>query len=440
MKAATSGALRGAGLLPCVLLAAACGSSSPSPGPAQDAIDAYGPGWSAVHADAGNSDYSPVRGARRLVAAWQRQFAGSINLGPTSDERGRLYLTLNSPAGCHLFALDSATGDTVWCSAAVDRFASISSPLLDREGRLFVADSRAMHAFTTDGEPLWQAPIVGVPLSAQFTPDGHLIFITHIGRIYVLKREDGRALLPPLELVPGATYTPGEPVLACATGRPACPSANTPAIDPSGRFIFTFWTPGAATSGLRAVQYRGGAQPSLTPLWTNESLPGGSASSPTLSADGRRVYVTDNDGSLRALSTASGEEIWSFSFGYAAAGSPSRSPAGLVMPAGGGFGPVLAVWDRGDRGELAWIQEGWTNGGIPTQAAGELAYVTDLVGGVINELVVADTRSGAELERHRLGLVGFTVGTTLGLDGTVYVPSILGRLFAFRPADGEPSP
>jgi hypothetical protein len=110
------------------------------------------------------------------------------------------------------------------------------------------------------------------------------------------------------------------------------------------------------------------------------------------------------------------------------------------MPAGGGFGPVLAVWDRGDRGELAWMQEGWTNGGIPTQAAGELAYVTDLVGGVINELVVADTRSGAELERHRLGLVGFTVGTTLGLDGTVYVPSILGRLFAFRPADGEPSP
>lgn len=440
MNAALRATMWASGLLFCAALMPACGSSSPSTGTGTTGPDAYGPGWSAVHADAGNSDYSSVRGARRLVAAWQRQFAGSINLGPTSDDRGRLYLTLNSPAGCHLFALDGATGDTVWCSAAVDRFASISSPLLDRDGRLFVADSRAMQAFTTDGEPLWQTPIIGVPLSAQFTPDGHLIFITHIGRIYVLRREDGRALLPPLELVPGATYTPGEPVLACATGRPACPSANTPAIDPAGRFIFTFWTPGAATSGLRAVQYRGGAQPSLTPLWTNESLPGGSASSPTLSADGRRVYVTDNDGSLRALDIATGVEIWNFPIGYPAAGSPSRSPEGLIMPAGGGFGPVVAVRDRGDRGELAWIQEGWTNGGIPTQAAGELAYVTDLVGGVINELIVADTRSGAELERHRLGVVGFTVGTTLGLDGTVYVPSILGRLFAFRPADGEPSP
>lgn len=429
---------------PALLLAAtllACGkSTAPASRESGGSSDAYGPGWSAVHSDAGNSDYSPVRGARKLEPAWRRIFAGNIDLGPTSDDRGRLYFTLNSPAGCHLFALDAATGDTIWCSEAVDRFAAISSPLLDRDGRLFVADSRVMHAFTTDGEPLWQAPIVGVPLSAQFTAEGHLIFVTHIGRIYVLRRDDGSQVLPYLELIPGATYRPGEPVLPCATGRPSCPGANTPAIDRDGRLIFTFWTPGNETSGLRAVQYRGGARPSLTPLWVNESLPGGSASSPTLSLDHSRVYVTDNDGSLRALSTATGKEIWNLPIGYAAAGSPSRSPEGLVMPAGGGFGPVLAVQDRGDHGERVWSQDSWFNGGIPTQTAGNLSYAVDMAGGVLNQLVVVDTRNGEELDRHTLGPVGFTVGTTIGPDGTVFVPTILGQIHAFRPAEGEASP
>jgi hypothetical protein len=51
------------------------------------------------------------------------------------------------------------------------------------------------------------------------------------------------------------------------------------------------------------------------------------------------------------------------------------------------------------------------------------------------DLVVVDTATGRELDREPLpGTPAFTVGTTLGLDGTVYVPSIRGDLFAFRPA------
>lgn len=416
----------------------ACGGGSDTQASAK-AQDVYGPGWSAVHADAGNSDYSPVRGARDLTLAWSRSFVGNINLGATSDPLGQVYVTLNAPVGCHLYALDSATGDTIWCSDEVDRFSSISSPLIDTDGTLYLADSEAMHAFDRAGTLLWETPIVGVPLSAQFTREGNLVFITHIGRVYLLRRDDGAEIVPPLELIPGATYESGENVLACATGRQECPSANTPAIElGGGRFIFTLWAPDAENSGIRAVQVREGAEPSLTPLWTNDSLPGGSASSPTLSADGSRVYVTDNDGGLHALDTESGETIWSVDIGYNAAGSPSRSPEGLVMPAGGLLAPLIAVADRGDAGALVWQNDDVINGGIATQAAGGVAYVTDF--GPINKLIVVDTRDGRVLDSEPLvGVSGFTVGTTIGADGTVYVASILGQLFAFRPA-AESSP
>ena len=42
-----------------------------------------------------------------------------------------------------------------------------------------------------EGDVLWEAPIVGVPLSAQFSPGGRIVFVTHIGRIYLLDRATG---------------------------------------------------------------------------------------------------------------------------------------------------------------------------------------------------------------------------------------------------------
>ncbi len=425
-------------------LAAACstgGDASPDggTGPTTTAPPgAYGAGWPAAHADAANTDHADLDGPDDLTLAWQRSFDGTINLGATVSPAGRVHVTSTSP-GCHLHVLDAATGETLWCTDEVDRLAVISSPLLDREGNMYLADSGAMHAFAPAGDLLWETPIVGVPLSAQFTPGGRVVFVTHVGHIYVLDRRTGDPLRPPLELVPGAEFDPADGVMACAMGTADCPSANTPAIDlHSGTLVFTFWEPGAAAAGVRAVRIdEDGDGATLTPLWENEALPGGSASSPVLSADGSRVYLNDNAGNLHALDATTGDAIWSLPIGYATGGSPSLSPDGLVMPAGGGRAPVLAVADRGDHGEVAWQQDAWLNRGVATQAGDDRAYVTVHAGGLRNELVVVDARAGDELDREPLpGDTGFTVGTTLGPDGTVYVPTIRGQLFAFRPAGG----
>jgi outer membrane protein assembly factor BamB len=399
---------------------------------------AYGPGWSAAHADSANSNYSPVQGSKKLKLAWERDLGGSINLGATSDPQGRVYVTTTAD-GCHLYVLDRATGKTIWCSDKVDRFAVSSSAVIDREGRAYLADSKAMHAFAPDGKVLWETPIVGVPLSSQFTPSGRLIFTTNIGRIYVLDRETGKPVLAPIELIPGMAFDPSKG-RACMRGTEDCPSANTLAVDEkTGRFYFTFWAPGAKNAGTRAMQYSENPTPSITPVWTNDALPGGSGSSPVLSPDRSRVYVNDNVDSIHALDAATGKEIWSLKLGYEAGGCSSISPDGIIMPAGGRKGAVTALVDRGDKAKLLWRLDQTLNRGIPTQVAGHISYAAIADGFFDNDLLVLDTKTGAELDRQSIpGKPIFTVGTTVGPDGTVYVPSIRGQLYAFREArDGN---
>lgn len=395
----------------------------------------YGGGWSAAHADAANSDYAPVEGAKDLTLAWSRRLGGMINLGATTDTAGRVYVT-NSGEGCHLHVLAARTGETLWCSDKLDRLAVSSSPLLDDQGRVFIADGRAMHAFSAEGAHLWETPIQGIPLSAQFTPGGRLIFITHIGYAYMLDRGTGEAAMPTLALIPGATFDSSQGARACMRGLPECPSANTPAIDlRRGRIFFTFWAPGAPVSGIRAMQIVEDGEVGLRPLWTNDALPGGSASSPDLSPDGDRLYLTDNDGSLHALDAATGKPIWSYPIGHESGGSPSSSPEGIVMPSGGGRGVLMAIKDEGAKARLLWRNDDQVNRGVPTQAKGGLAYAVIDAGERANDLLVVDTLTGRELDRERLpGQPLFTVGTTLGPDGMVYVPTIRGELHAYRPA------
>jgi PQQ enzyme repeat. len=400
---------------------------------------AYGPGWSAVHADGHNTDYAAIDGPRQLEPAWQRKFDGTINLGATTGKDGRVYIT-TSAAGCHLYCLDAHTGETLWCTDAVNKYAVASSVLIDREGRLFLADDEAMHAFDNKGKLLWETPIKGFPLSAQFTQTGRLIFITHIGNVYVLDRKNGKPLINGQNLLPGFAADSSFKPIACMKGTKDCPCANTLAFDEkNGRFMFTYWQPGTASAALWAMRYTEKPRAGFVKLWENNSLPGGSASSPDISVDGKRVYVNDNNGFLYALDADDGHVIWKYGIGFNPGGSQSTSPGGFIMPAGGNGAKVMCLQDRGDSAVLMWKNDAWTNRGLPAQAKGGVAYVTVASGAgrFQNDLVVVDVRTGGELDRHALpGTTIFSVGTSVGMEGNVYVPTFNGWLFAFRGKGG----
>lgn len=353
-----------------------CSGSTKINDSTSDCGSTYGKGWSASHADSRNSDYSPVKGPRNITLAWQHKFAGTINLGPTNDDNGRVYVT-TSAEGCHLYALDNKTGAILWCTDEVNEFAVASSALLDDHGKIFIGDNQTMCAFDASGKLLWKTPIDGFPFSAQFTHTGHLIFLTCIGKIYILECQTGKHILQPVELNPGKKYDPGMDVRACMRGTEDCPCANTPAYDlQSGKIYFTFWATDAAQASLRAMLYSVSPVPSIISLWENESLPGGSGSSPDISADGTRIYVNDNSGGIDAIDAQTGDIIWSCDVGYEAGGSQSTSPEGMIIPAGGDNASLLCFADRGENAELVWRIDSLQNRSVPTQAGGNLAYVT----------------------------------------------------------------
>ncbi|MEM7140081.1 MAG: PQQ-binding-like beta-propeller repeat protein [Actinomycetota bacterium] len=393
-------------------------------------------GWPAIHGDARNSDTSDLDGAEELSLAWTRAFDGPIAAAASIHPNGTAWVTVRDADGpCTLHVIDAATGADVWCTGLLSQWVVASSALIDVAGFAYVADDVAMFKFDPDGNVVWAAPVVGVPISAQFTSDNRLFFITHIGRIYVIDAISGAVLLMH-ELDPGATYVPGTGVSDCLLGGPACPSANTPSIDlDDDRFYFTWLAPRTTDAVLRAMSYTPGATPAVADLWTNSTLTGGTAASPAISLDGTRLYVNDNGGSIHALDAATGASLWDFDLGAAAAGSPSVSDAGLVVSTAGGGSTLQGVQDTGAAGSSVFDTED-VHRGITVQMANEIAYSVVLRDGTLGQLdvVVLDTTDGSELDRVALGGVPIaTVGTSIGPDGEVVVPGLFGTVYGLLP-------
>lgn len=404
-------------------------------------------GWPVIHHDSRNSDSSDAPGPDDVAPVFHVLPLTGIGAGATVGPEGNVYVgvalgaSAPTPDSCHLFAFDGATGEQLWCSDEVNDRASTSSPTIDRDGNIYLGDNRAMHSFTREGLVRWSRPIEGFPLSSQFTPDGHLIFITHIGRIHVLRREDGLPVTEPVALLPGVTYEPSPlDYLECFVGssESGCYSANTLSLDPeTGAFYFTLTRPGNPTSRLVAMQYARGDPPRIEPLWENASLEGGSATSPNISSDGSRLYVNDQAEHLLAIDAKSGTILWEYDLGFSPLGSPSSSSAGLIIPTGGFGAPLLAIQDAGDRPELRWERDDLEARGLTAQRGGDRAYAavntTGRRPGV--RLLVIDTRTGRTLDDEPISaLESSTVGTTLSEDGHVYVPGLLGGLWGFAPS------
>ncbi len=416
--------------------------SAPKPtGPAYPAT-----GWPVIHHDNRNTDASDTVGPDDVSPAFRVLPFTAIGAGATVDPEGNVYVGvgpgLSAPdeSSCHLFVFDGKTGEQLWCSDKVNDRAVTSSPTLDRNGHVYMGDNRAMNSFTRQGHLRWSRPIEGFPISSQFTPDGHLIFITHIGRIYVLRRDSGAHVIEPHALLPGISYTPApRDYQGCLVGssQSSCYSSNTLSIDgDTGAFYFTLTLPEDPTTRLVAMRYMAGDPPRIEHLWENAALEGGSASSPNISADGSRLYVNDQSNHLLALEADTGEVIWSYDLGFSPLGSPSSSSAGVIMPSGALGAGIVAIQDAGDHAQLLWARTDVDLKGIPVQRGTDRAYmVVSNPGQLLGiRLLVIDARTGATLDDEPIGsLEGITVGTTMSEAGHVYVPGLLGGLWGFSP-------
>ena len=399
-------------------------------------------GWQGMHSDARNSDTSAVTGARSLDFSWSRPIGGPTPTRATVAASGQIFLTSQAEEGCNLLSFQIGSGRKRWCNR-IGPGAAASSPVVDGATNVYVGEQGAMSSFNEHGQLRWRTPVTGTPLSAQFTGDGNLLFVTQLGQVSVLDPQTGFKVAPSYDLIPPASYTQGMNVETvpndlgldqCFDGESACPVANSPALDlGSGRFVLTFWRPGAEQADLVAMRYTGGAEPKIEPQWSTSTLAGGSPAAPVLSADGKTVYGNDNAGRLWAVDAESGTPKWSHDLGYRPLGGPAVTADGLIVPAGGDKGRLSALRDRGDRAEVVWQRGDVLQVGSPALAAGATGYTTVRDGDNGIALLTFDTATGDTRDKDPLpGATGFTAGTSIGPDGEVLTPTLIGELFVLK--------
>ncbi len=404
-----------------------------------------GMGWPSAFHDGRNSATSPVTGSRHLTLSWTRPIGGPTAAATVLDQDGQIFVTTDIDTSCvgvpnaggAIFSFQMPTGrkrscdelgpDGIYAGAAIDGMSNV-----------YVGDDGGAYSLTANGQPRWRTPVAGVPLSVQFTGDSHVLTVTQSGQVDVLNRQTGERMVPTYQLLgqpdflahPNLPRPPdGDGLSDCATGGPQCPVANVSAIDTStGRFYVTVWHPGSPTASLVGLRY---ADKQIHQEWRADMLIGGSATSPTLSPDGKTVYVGDNSGRLIAVDASNGHAKWVQPLGFSPEGGLSDDD-GLLLP-GGDDGHLMAVRDKGDSAEIAWERKDLALRGRPVQTAGNTGYVVALMGDALN-LVTFDTTSGNTVASAALpDAQGTTTGTAIGPKGGVVVTTRVGEIYVFKP-------
>ncbi len=346
--------------------------------------------WSGAHRDARNSDYVPVPSPNAVQRTWTGIERGNFFMPPVIGANGNVYATsAGGPGESHLHAFTPG-GRLLWKAAPMqsmgdlDSAAYFSAPVVDVDDHLYLADGNQLWSFTNEGAVRWvtDLPALGVNgyvFSAFFTHQGHVGLISSDGKVALFDRASGELAVPILDL-PGVDGVPSSPMppglLVDDLIDPALLQdnwdaiwgfnmevANTPSVSPETGRIFIVATgrqPDHTVLYGLDVQEEGIAIAFETQLGVS-----GSGTSPTVSFDGRTVYVVDGEGHLTGVSTADGSIAWQSSEVSVMGVSSSTMPDGKVFTFQ--FNELIC-WDgsNGDvlwRHDLNWIAEeeitGW---------------------------------------------------------------------------------
>ncbi len=394
-------------------------------------------GWAAQYADAANTSYAPVDGARDLAPDWERSVKGELGAQVALGSGNYLAVNAQTPAGCSLMVWENDNNARQrWCTR-LWQGGPRSSALFDGFDNLYVGQPGAIMSFPPTQWIRWRQPVIGMPTTPRLLAPGHLLVLTHLGQVLIYDAHRGTVVGTSLDLVSGVDPTDSERGLAdCATGGPDCPVSAAPAFAAeTGMLVLGLWEPGAPAPVLIGLQYRPGQTPILNKVWTSDAVEGGPIASPALSADGATAYVNGRDGRLWAVNTADGTAKWSVELGYRPQTPPSVSPDGVIVAGGGPGARLTGLADNGEDAEIVWTRDDVEPLSTSSQAAGNVGYTVVRDGADGQALLVFDLAEGGTLNRYPLpGATGWPVGVSVGHDGRVVTATSDGRVYGFAPA------
>ena len=365
-----------------------------------------------LHGDTLNSDEVSIALTPMFGPTWVAEKNFWLPDSPTFDHDGNIYLSPVLPAEeVVMVSLDSKTGARRW---AIQGFSYgggaplvLNDPANPTQQIIYLGTYDRAFAFRPDGTKLWEVP-TGLPAPPRPTIDSSikeyhsfglnylpqadaLVGVMGDGHLYILDRATGASLLKAPYMVPGEPSPPrpetklpasilkkaNDELLALLGGMPAGASAlgniidivlgysskvaNYFAIDPhTGLMWINATAPDAEDGTVDGISSYGALY--CMELSTDHtqiierfhtSFEGGSACTPTLNADGTRVYVGDNLGSLIAVDASNGQKIWERSVGQQIIGSVSVTADNKEIYAATGQA-IIKVIDMGDVSKEIW--------------------------------------------------------------------------------------
>ena len=331
--------------------------------------------WSAAHRDSRNSDFIPLPSPNSVKRTWVGIEHGNFFMGPTIGVDGNVYATSAGGVGhSHLHAYDNA-GNLLWKTKPMktiddfDSAAFLSAPVIDVDNNLFIADKNQLWSFTNKGEVRWVTDLVaqgikGYVFSVYFTHEGFAGIISSDGKVALFNRDNGQLAMDILEL-PGVTGMPASPI---PPGLWEDGLVDPDILQDSWNAIFGFNMEVANTPSVHPTTGRifivaTGRKPNEVVLYgidvkngkisiAFETLLGksGSGTSPTLSFDGRFVYVVGGKGRLMGIDSNTGKVKWQAKETSVTGVSSTTTPDGKVFT----FDlNRLICWD-GSNGKILW--------------------------------------------------------------------------------------
>ena len=429
-----------------------------------------------MHAGPNNTDNVWVASAPQMALAWVSETNFYVPEGPTYDNEGNLYFSPLFPQSpefdISLVSLDAETGERNWEIPGDGHNAGSGAILIlndpDNLGKqiIYHASYEEVMAIKPDGTILWRKS-TGLTAPPTLEPGERspahsfgfnyhprtdsLVGVTIEGVMFAYRRTNGE-MIAPLGQVPGAPAVSNDiglpqPVIDLSNAETDKVFGKTPSgasfyetivdvIFGGGAIVTNFFAIDQNTSRIyvaaTAPDEDDGAMDGVSELGaiyafdlvddgngglefkvlSSAQFDGGTGSTPSVSEDGQRVYVSDNVGNVIAYDREL-SELWRYDVGSPVAASVAVSPDNRELYAVTRQ-DVFKLIDNGNSAELDWIATLEAFGGYP-----EIEVVFQALTPTITANGVAISVGGGQLIGDRALMLRVGVGLLDRVTGTL---------------------
>jgi outer membrane protein assembly factor BamB len=367
----------------------------------------------ALHTDLHGSDEIATAIAPMFELDWTAESTMFNAEGPVFDSKGNVYFSpLFPPEDVIVVSLDAETGKRRWVLGGNGAGGGIGggagTPLIIEDpdlgvDRIYAVTYERAVAADIDGNILWDVALDGSQLdpfdsrrhcygSNYHIQSNSIVGVMGDGLVQVLDRNTGESRLVEPFLMPGAPTAVTSFSLPSAIAEAANRDiahmypAEMASADPissvlhgaagelqqvtnffsidsnSGRIWIASTLPDEADgvvdgysdyAGLFGLDLIADGDKYRLDVAVVAEVPGGTASTPAVSADGERVYIADAYDTVYAIDASTGKQIWSHNVGDKVTGSLDISADNGEVYANTRTG-IKKLFDRGEHAELAW--------------------------------------------------------------------------------------